>query len=277
MKNKTWFITGASQGIGLILAQSLLSAGYNVIATSRNIGSLQAKIDPQAAFLPLEMQITNEESVQAAIEKGIATFGTIDVLVNNAGYGQVGTLEELSAAEVQRNFDVNVFGALHVIRHLLPHMRANGHGQIYNIASIGAYTGEFAGWGIYCATKFAMAGFTESLAMEVKEFGISATIVYPGYFRTNFLASTSMSLPANPIAAYTTVRASETMHQHDINGNQPGDPSKAANVLIAVSNSQHIPLHLFLGSDAYGMATNKANSVMAALEEHKAYTLATDF
>lgn len=279
MKNeKVWFITGASKGLGLKLAKKLLAEGKRVAATSRNSERLIEAVGGQSEnFLPLEMDLLNEENVRQAIEKTLGVFGEIDVVVNNAGYGQIGTLEELSDAEVRRNFDVNVFGVLNVIRSAMPHFRARRTGHIFNISSIGGYSGGFGGWGIYCATKFAVAGFSESLAAEAKSFGINTTIVYPGYFRTGFLSKDSINAPQNPIAEYEEARASQESHQKDINGNQPGDPEKAAQVLIQIATDANPPLHLFLGSDAYEVANAKIAEVQRDLENWKALATATDF
>ena len=193
--NKVWFITGASKGLGLELAKKLLSEGKRVAATSRTESALIKELgNPSEYFLPLEMDLTNEQSVKNAIEVTVSHFKTIDVLVNNAGYGLLGSLEELTDAESRKNYEVNVFGLLNVIRNTMPYMRANKSGHIFNIASIGGYNGGFPGWGIYCSTKFAVAGLTESLAAEVKEFGVNVTLVYPGYFRTDFLKDSSCTL-----------------------------------------------------------------------------------
>lgn len=276
-RKKTWLVTGASKGLGLTLVKRLLKNGYRVAATSRNIGDLQKEIEPSTAFLPLQVDLVNEQSVAEAVAEIIRTWSAIDVVVNNAGYGQLGTLEELSDAESRRNFDVNVFGALNVIRSVMPHLRMQQSGAILNISSVGGFTGNFPGWGIYCATKFAMAGFTEGLAAEAKEFGVTATIVYPGYFRTNFLSEGSLNLPENPIAAYTTARAVEAIHENEISGNQPGDPEKAAAVLIATAESENPPLHLFLGQDAYDMARVKMEMVQHDLAAHESQATATAF
>jgi NAD(P)-dependent dehydrogenase (short-subunit alcohol dehydrogenase family) len=189
---KVWFVTGASKGLGLSLVKQLLNKGYNVAATSRNVADLEGAVGKSESFLPLAVNITDEQSVTDAISQTISLFGKIDVVVNNAGYGLVGGLEELSDAEARANFDVNVFGSLNVIRAAMPHLREQKSGHIFNISSIGGFTGNFPGFGIYCATKFAVQGFTESLAAEIKSFGVKATIVSPGYFRTNFLAADSL-------------------------------------------------------------------------------------
>lgn len=275
---KVWFVTGASKGLGLILVQKLLAQGYSVAATSRDINSLIKEVSAASdQFLPLEMDLVTESSVQDAVAKTISHFKTIDVVVNNAGYGQIGTLEELSDEESRRNFDVNVFGLLNVIRSTMPHFRANRSGHFFNISSIGGYHGGFPGWGIYCSTKFAVSGLTEGLRAEAKAFGVNVTLVYPGYFRTSFLSADSMGLPKNPIAEYEEARQSVLSHQNEINGNQPGDPEKAVAALIQISKEQNPPLHLFLGEDAYNMANAKIEEVEADLEAWKAMTVATNF
>lgn len=276
--NKVWFVTGASKGLGLVLTKKLLASGYKVAATSRNVNSLISEIGSASdSFLPLEMDLLTETSVQNAVQKAISHFKTIDVVVNNAGYGQIGTLEELSDEESRSNFDVNVFGLLNVIRNTMPHFRAQKSGHFFNISSIGGYHGGFAGWGIYCSTKFAVSGLTEGLQAEVKEFGVNVTLVYPGYFRTSFLSEGSMGLPKNPIADYEQARQSVVAHQNEINGNQPGDPEKAIDALIQISKEKNPPLHLFLGQDAYDMANSKIEIIKTDLENWKELTTSTSF
>ncbi len=279
MENKkVWFITGASKGLGLTLAKKLLSQGYRVAGTSRNMASLTKVLGSQyASFLPLQVDLTDETSIKDAVKSIETHFGTIDVLVNNAGYGQFGTLEELSAKEFKNNYETNVFGLVNVIRNVMPLMRKNQSGHVFNIASLGGYDGNFPGWGAYCSTKFAVAGLTESLAAEVKEFGVKVTLVYPGYFRTGFLSKDSFQLPENPIAAYSAARASEKQHQEQIHGNQPNDPQKFAEVLIEVENAENAPLHLFVGDDAYEVAYSKMKFIETDLENWKAQTLSTGF
>ncbi|WP_343671216.1 SDR family NAD(P)-dependent oxidoreductase [Chitinophaga sp.] len=274
---KVWFVTGASKGLGLSLVKRLLNEGYRVAATSRTVESLKKEVGASANFLPLEVNVTDEKSVKSAVAKTLETFGNIDVVVNNAGYGQWGTLEELSDKETRRNFDVNVFGALNVIRNVMPHFRSNKSGHIINIASIGGFVGTFSGFGIYFATKFAMVGFTESLSVETKEFGVKATIVYPGYFRTNFLGDDSLSLPQNPIEDYTSARGSEQWHKTEMNGNQLGNPDKAATAFIQLAESENPPLHFFMGSDAFGMAYSKIEVLQNELAANEALSKSTDF
>jgi len=275
---KVWFITGASQGFGLLLAKQLLEKGDFVAATSRRKSDLEREISPKSSqFLPIEMNLTDESNVKKAIAETIAAFGKIDNIINNAGYGLLGAVEELSDEETRKNFDVNVFGSLNVIRQALPHLRRQQSGHIFNIASIGGYLGDFPGFGIYCATKFAVVGFSEAMAIELKDFNINVTAVLPGYFRTNFLTSGSLSTPQNPLDDYKSTRESQELHQQQINNNQPGDPEKGAAAIIEISEEANPPVHLFLGSDAYGLAKTKAENVMNELEAWKSVTVNTDF
>lgn len=275
---KVWFVTGASKGLGLVLVKKLLKQGYRVAATSRNINSLADEVsEASESFLPLEVHLTDNISTKNAIEKCIAHFGKIDVIVNNAGFGQIGALEELTDEEAKRNFDVNVFGSLNIIRNVMPYLRRQQSGHIYNISSVGGYYGGFPGWGVYCATKFAVVGFTESLVEEIKEFGVTATVVYPGYFRTDFLADNSVMTPEHAIIDYAAARESEQAHLNSINGKQPNDPEKAADVLIAISKEDQPPIHLLLGKDAYDMLKTKIDIITKDVEQWKNYTLSTAF
>ena len=275
---KVWFITGASKGLGLALTKKLLAQGFGVAATSRNKQSLTKRIgEENEKFLPIEMDLTNNENVNIAIETTISHFGRIDVVVNNAGYSQIGTLEELSTDEVENNFKVNVFGSLNVIRNVAPYLRKQQSGHIFNISSIGGYTGNFAGFGIYCSTKFAVAGFTEALAEEMKTFGVHTTLVYPGYFRTNFLSEGSVKTPNNPIDDYKAAREMEQAHLKDIDGNQPNDPEKGAEVLITLSEQENPPVHFFMGEDAYHYANIKIETILKAMKENQILGTSTGF
>lgn len=275
---KVWFVTGASKGLGLTLVKRLLNEGHSVVATSRNLYELKTAVNSESeSFLPLEMDLINEVNVAESIKKAVEQFGKIDVIVNNAGYGQLGTLEELTDEESRKNFDTNVFGSLNVIRKAMPYLRAQKSGHVINIASIGGLSGDFPGWGIYCATKFAVVGFTESLAAEVKEFGINATVVYPGYFRTDFLTGGSLRTPKNEIDAYKTAREVQAAHEEEINGNQPGDPEKAATAMMNLASMEKPPVHLVLGSDAFQMAGNKLETLKNEISDFKTLSISTDY
>lgn len=274
---KVWLVTGASKGLGLSLVKRLLTEGYKVAATSRTVQSLEKEVGASANFLPLEVNITDEKSVSNAITKTLETFGTIDVVVNNAGYGQLGTLEELTDKEARENFDTNVFGLLNVMRNVIPHLRDKKSGHIINISSIAGFLGAFPGWGIYNATKFAVAGLTEAFSAEAASLGIKATIVYPGYFKTNFLLQGSLRLAKNPIAEYKAARDLEVVHNTQIIGNQPGDPEKAALTFIRLAESKNPPLHFFMGSDAVAMANTKIGILQNELSANEALSKSTDF
>lgn len=277
-KKKVWLVTGASKGLGLALVKKLVKDGYKVAATSRNTNALNAEIGADNPnFLALDMDLVNNGSVARSIQKIIQKFGTIDVVVNNAGYGQLGTLEELSDEEARENFDVNVFGVLNVIRNVMPHFRKNRSGAFFNISSIAGFLGTFPGWGIYNATKFAVAGLTEALSAEAKSLGVTSTIVYPGYFKTNFLLQGSLRKAEHPIAEYKEARDLEVIHDQQIIGNQPGDPERAAAVLVKVAENTERPLHLFLGTDAFGMANSKLESVQNEMRTYESLTKSTDF
>lgn len=274
--NKVWFVTGASKGLGFELVKKLLSEGFRVAATSRSVDSLISSFgEASESFLPLGMDITDNSDVKSSVTKTVEHFGNLDVIVNNAGYGQLGTLEELTYEEAKANFDVNVFGSLNIIRNAMPYLRKQRSGNIFNISSIGGYAGNFPGWGIYCSTKFAVAGFTEALAEEIRPFGVHATVVYPGYFRTDFLTQESAKTPAHSIEAYESARNSEQAHLNEINGNQPNDPVKAAEALIALSKEGHPPVHFLLGIETQEFLNNKIEAITKDVKAWENLTVST--
>lgn len=273
---KTWFVTGASKGLGLSLVKQLLEKGQKVAATSRNTDELIKAVGISTEnFLPLYANLGDDASVKTAIDTAQQHFGSLDVLINNAGYGIGGSFEELTDAEIRTAFDVNVFGTINTIRHALPHMRAQQSGHILNISSIAGFAAA-TGWAPYAATKFAVTGLTEVLAEDVKAFGIKAVLVAPGGFRTSFLTDDSLRLPEQPIAAYEDIRAS---HQRYLamNGQQGGDPEKAAAVMIAAGFDPNPPVHLFLGTDAYNRAISKLNGLIQEIEDNKQTSFSTDY
>ncbi|HKO50077.1 MAG TPA: SDR family NAD(P)-dependent oxidoreductase [Polyangiaceae bacterium] len=277
-KNDVWFVTGASKGIGLILVKQLLARGYRVAATSRSLGELTRALEAKSErFLPLELELGDETATLRSIQATQAHFGSLQVVVNNAGYGQFGTVEETSDEEARRNFDVNVFGTLNVLRAALPVLREQRSGHVFNVSSIAGYVGGFSGWGIYCATKFALSGLTEALHADLLPLGVKVTLVYPGYFRTSFLSEASLMEPKKPIAAYEAARASRKQHGQVIDGNQPGDPQKLADALIDVYERDNPPLHLFLGADAVSLAEAKQARIEQAIAEQRTISVATDF
>ncbi|MDQ0965741.1 NAD(P)-dependent dehydrogenase (short-subunit alcohol dehydrogenase family) [Flavobacterium sp. W4I14] len=275
-KKKVWFITGASKGLGLSLVHQLLNAGQYVAATSRNISELKKAVNNDSGkFLPLAVNLADEQSVEDAIKTTIRKFERIDVVINNAGYGIGGSIEELSDAETRNSFDVNVFGTLNVIRKASPYLRAKRAGHIINIASIAGIAGA-TGWAVYAAAKSAVIALSEVSAEDLKEFGIKVTVVAPGAFRTSFLTTDSLILAANPIAEYEEVRAIHSKYLK-MDGQQIGDPEKAAAAMISLASMPNPPLHLLLGNDALQRANNKLESLQKEFRDWKAITISTDF
>lgn len=276
--SRTWFITGASKGVGQKLVHHLLEQGHRVAATSRTAASLTEAFDQASDdFLPLEVDLTSEQSIRQAIEKSVQTFGAIDVVVNNAGYAQQGTVEALSDDELRKNFEVNFFAPMAVLRHALPHLRRQRSGHIINISSIVGYQGGYAGWGSYVSSKFALAGLTESLAAEVAELGIRATVVYPGPVRTDFLSSGALAVAKQQIDDYAEAKASLDLHLDTLHGHQAGDPDKLALLIIQAASVETPPLHLFAGRIANDLAAVKAKAVAQDLDAWRGSSEATDF
>jgi short-subunit dehydrogenase len=271
--NKVWFITGASKGLGVELTKKLLESGHQVIATSRNADNFKSIDNPN--LLPLNMELVDEESIAQAIKTAIDHFGKIDVVVNNAGYGLLGTVEELSNTEIQDIFKVNVFGLIQVSKAILPHFRARKTGQIINIASVSGSVVAPA-TGIYSATKAAVIQISEALHVELAEFGIKVTAVCPGGFRTDFLDKSSMVLPKNPLAEYTVVRNIISQFGQ-LNKNQGGDPKKAADAFIALSEMENPPARIYFGSDALRMMERKISEVQSSINQFSDLSQSTNF
>lgn len=272
---KVWLVTGASRGIGLSLVKQLLAAGEQVAATSRNIAALQEAVGADSNnFLPLEVELSNEASVAAAVLRANDWFGRIDVVVNNAGYGIGGSVEELTDRETRDCFDVNVFGTLNVIRQVMPYLRKQRSGHIINIASIAGLTGG-TGWAVYASTKYAVVGLSEVLAADVQSLGIQVTVVAPGAFRTSFLTPESLVMTQTPIGDYEAVRNSHAKYLK-MDGQQAGDPEKAAAAIIRITAEPNPPLYLLLGKDAYQRAMQKLDILHNSYEAWKALTVSTD-
>ena len=274
---KVWYITGASKGLGLALVKKLLGEGYRVAATSRSKETLAEAVGhvDEHHFLPLSVDLTSEASIAQSIQATNETFGSIDVVVNNAGYGIGGAVEELNEKEISDSFDVNVFAVINVIQQALPFMRAQRSGHIINISSIAGFA-PGTGWGMYAATKYALMGLSEVLADDVKEFGINVTVVAPGAFRTQFLTKDSLVFSEKKIDDYKAVQASHAKYA-SMDGNQIGDPEKAAEVFIQLAENTNPPVRLFLGSDSYKRAQAKIETLTNEMEQWKAWSFATDF
>ena len=259
--SKVWYVTGASQGLGLSLVKQLLAAGYRVAATSRSGNELEkaTRINNPGLFLPLKVDLTNSEDIRQSIEKTIAHFSKIDVIVNNAGYGMEGTVEELEEKKMRDIFEINVFATINVIKYALPYLRKQRSGRIINISSVAGFVGT-PGWSIYSATKSAVIAFSEVLALDLQELGIKVTVVGPSGFRTGFLSKESLALTESRIAYYQTVARTQARYAA-MNGKQDGDPEKAAALFIQLGENPEPPLHLWLGANAFERAGEKIDSM----------------
>ena len=272
----TWLVTGASRGLGLELVRQLLARGDQVAATTRSTTRLvEALGDADTSrLLPLSLDLADEAAVAEAVRAATERFGGLDVVVNNAGYGFLAAVEEVSDAEARAMFDVQIFGAWNVLRAALPILRGQGSGHVINVSSILGLT-AFPGWGLYCAAKFALEGLSESLSAEVADLGIDVTIVEPGYMRTDFLEPTSLMLPTENAAGYESIRDMTTAHQA-MPGTQLGDPVKAASAIIALAVQGRGPLRQLLGSDSLALAGAKIESMQADFEAGKDLSTTTD-
>ncbi|WP_081949392.1 oxidoreductase [Paenibacillus durus] len=247
---KVWFITGAARGIGLEILKAVLETGDNVVATVRkSADSLADQLGNPENLQVVLLDITDEQQAVSAANQAIEKFGKIDVLVNNAGYGLLSAVEEATADEVRNNFETNVFGLLNVTRAVLPHMRHKRSGHIINISSVGGLSG-YIGWGVYGSTKFAVEGLTEALALELAPLGIHATVVAPGFFRTEFLDTSSLTRSGNIIPDYEETVGEIRKIATQANKKQPGDPVKLAKAIVQVANAEKPPVHLPLGKDS---------------------------
>jgi NAD(P)-dependent dehydrogenase (short-subunit alcohol dehydrogenase family) len=274
-KSRVWYITGGSKGIGRSLVEQLLLAGNKVAGTSRQIDALADIAGTNENFLPLQVDLTNEESIATSFEKAKVAFGRIDVIVNNAGYGIGGAIEELSEQEINDNFNVNFFAIVKVIQQALPYLRSQRSGHIINISSIAGFAPGL-GWSVYAAAKFAVSGLSEALANDLKPFGIHVTAVSPGAFRTNFVKPDSVVFSKKQIADYDFIREAHQKFS-EMDGKQLGNPDKVASALMELVNSPNPPVNLFLGSDAYKRATDKISTLSHEMEQWKNVSSSTDF
>ena len=272
---KTILITGVSSGFGRALAQEALAAGHRVIGTVRNREAQQAfeALDAQRAFGRL-LDVTDVERIDEVVREIESTVGQVDVLVNNAGYGHEGILEESSLEEMRRQFDVNVFGAVAMIKALLPGMRQCRRGHIINITSMGGFI-TLPGISYYCGSKFALEGISETLGKELVPFNIHVTAVAPGLFRTDW-AGRSMVRSARSIQDYDTLFAPIRQAREEKSGKQPGNPVKAAHAMLALIESQNPPAHLLLGSDALSLVRQKLATLGKEIEQWETLTRSTD-
>lgn len=273
---RTWLITGASRGFGTLIAEQALRAGDAVIATARNPQDITDRLGDHPNLLAVRLDVTREEDAHQAVAQGIKRFGRIDVLINNAGFGVLGAVEETSASETERLFATNVFGLLNVTRAVLPHMRAQRSGRVINISSIGGYQ-AYMGWGVYGSTKFAVEGISEALHQELAPLGIHATVVEPGFFRTDFLDEQSLIKTALVLPDYDETVGKMRTFAEAANHAQPGDPLKFAEAMLALVNAPNPPQRLALGSDTIARIEAKNRLVAQELAEWNELALSTDF
>ncbi|TWH23718.1 MULTISPECIES: SDR family NAD(P)-dependent oxidoreductase [Rhodococcus] len=266
----TWFVTGASRGLGLEIVAQLLRRGDDVAATTRSVERLTAALDGVGSgrLLPLRVDLTDQPQVTAAVAQTREHFGGLDVVVNNAGYGYLSAVEEIADDDAHAMFDVQIFGVLNVLRAALPVFRSNRRGHIVNVSSILGLT-TFPGWGLYSAGKFALEALTEALAAEVADLGIGVNLIEPGYVRTDFLTNDSLALPDSTLGEYPTVRETTEAHRA-MHGTQLGDPAKVAAAIIEVAVSGTAPLHQFLGSDSLSFAETRVKALQADLDASRA-------
>lgn len=275
--SKVWLITGTSTGFGRDLAEAALEAGDFVAATARKpevLADLTAKYGD--SVLALRLDVTDTGSITQAVQDIHEKWGRIDVLVNNAGNGIFGALEEITDAQFRAQYDTNVFGLVSVTRAVLPLMRQQKSGRILNVSSVVGLVG-MPGLTAYGSSKFAVEGISEALAAEVGPLGIHVTIVEPGAFKTAF-GTTGVPVGDNPALPEYAPTAGGTVGwlQGSI-GQQPGDPKKAAQAMLDLANSENPPLRLLLGTDAWGMLQGRMDSFQQNLQAHKDVTLSTDF
>jgi NAD(P)-dependent dehydrogenase (short-subunit alcohol dehydrogenase family) len=272
----TWFITGASRGLGAEIVRAALRAGDQVVAATRHPESVDSRLEPYSSqILPVRLDVTDAAQARAAVDAALARFGTIDILVNNAGYGHYGFFEESSIDDARDQIATNFLGVLQVSWAVLPVMRAARQGRIFNLSSLGGLIGgQMAS--LYCATKFAVEGFSESLAKEVAPFGIYVTIVEPGPFRTDFLTTRSLRFGMKRIADYDDRRATLLAGIEERNGRQPGDPAKLAEAIVSLSRTDKPPMRFVTGSVALRAADEKLADMRNEFDHWQKLSVSTD-
>lgn len=274
---KSILITGASKGLGRAIAEASLAEGHRVIATSRQseaLSDLQSRYGDQMMIADLD--VTNQGQIKVLVDRAAAAFERIDVLINNAGFGMLGAIEEFSADEVARQFATNVYGPLWLIQAVLPYMRAQRSGHIINISSVAGFVG-YAGSGLYAGSKHALEGISQGLQKEVAAMGIKVTVVNPGPFRTNF-AGTSLGIASRKISAYAeTVHARQANLQTRLHGNQPGDPVRAAHAILSLLVLDEPPFTLPMGEVAYEEIPERLQRTLHEISQYASIGRPTDF
>lgn len=272
---RTWLITGCSRGLGRALAEAVLEAGDQLVATARDPATLGDLVKTGGRrIIALSLDVTDETAAQHAVAMAIERFGRLDVVVNNAGYGDLASIEDSSLAAFRAQIDTNLFGTIIVTKAAIPHFRERRAGRFIQVSSIGGRAGA-TGRGPYSAAKFGVEGFSEVLATELAPFGVHVSIVEPGGFRTDFAGASTKIAEGNPDYADTVGRTAAM--QRDYDGKQPGDPVRAAQAIIALTSAEYPPLRLVLGSDAYARAERTDEARLAELRAWRKTSVSTDF
>jgi NAD(P)-dependent dehydrogenase (short-subunit alcohol dehydrogenase family) len=273
---KTWFITGAGRGLGAKIAKAALRAGDRVVAAGRSRKAITNILGPDGEQLQsVELDVANASQARRAVDVAVARYGAIDVLVNNAGYGHEGFFEELTTQDAEAQFATNLNGVLNVTWAALPVMRRARRGRIFNLSSLGGIVGAQL-YSLYCASKFALEGFSESLAKEIAPFGLHVTIIEPGPFRTDFLKSESLRFGQTRIAEYDKRRARLLAGLASRDGQQPGDPSKLADAIVRLASEASPPMRFLAGSVALSAAEQKLAAMRTELDRWRQLSASTD-
>ncbi len=272
---KTWFITGASSGLGRTLAETVLRHGDNAIVTARSVAALAGLVERHPhQVLPLALDLTVPAGIEPALSSALERFGAIDVLVNNAGYGLLAALEETDDAHLLRNLETNLIGPLRVIRAAIPLLRQQGHGHIISVSAIAAFANE-PGFSVYGAAKAGLEAASEALAGELAPFGIAVTVVVPGPFRTDFLGRSLDTVPRLPVYQATVGKFAALLSS--IDGKQPGDPTRAAEAIYAIAGLPKPPFRLVLGRYASNKFEKRLHVLEAELQAWKAVGMPTEY
>lgn len=272
---KVWFITGSSRGLGRAITEAVLEAGHSVVATARRPEQLDALVERYGARIhPVAMDVADPSAVQQAVTAGWQAYGRLDVVLNNAGYGDTEAFEEMTPESFAGHLDTNFWGVVNVTRAVLPRLRRQGHGHLIQISSIAGRL-TVPGMSAYSAAKFAVEGFSESLAQEIKPLGLHLTLVEPGGFRTDFAETAKGSV--TPMAEYAATVSGIRDYLRNQGGRQPGDPRKAAQVILQLASQENPPLRLPLGSDALALLRQRYQESLDELNRHAAVTRSTDF
>lgn len=273
---RVWFVTGASRGLGLEIVNAALAAGDRVVAALRKPDEMPLHGSfANDRLLKVKLDVLDADQIDDAVRTAISRFAKIDVLVNNAGYGQLGAFEEVSAGAIRKQFDTNLFGTFEVTRAVLPFMRQRRSGHVINISSIGGIVG-YAFSSLYCSTKFAMAGWSESLSLELAPFGINVTVVHPGQFRTDFLDGSSMLRGDLDVPAYRDLSYEKARVLDAVNHKQAGDPVKFGQAIVTIASLEDPPIRFGVGTDAITTILGKSDSLRETTEAFRSLSAATD-